>query len=241
MKQDYSFKFEHPAVPMKIKIAIVDDKPQNRTLLQEQFLLSAVFEVVFIARNGADFLNRMKELPEQAYPKVVLMDIEMPEMDGIETVAKASVLYPQISFLMLTVFDDEDKIFEAIRSGAHGYLLKNEKINVIEEYIQQIVEIGGVPMSPSIARKAMNMLVRTEKKEPVAAQESMENDTDLSDREFEVLSLLVKGYDYKVIADKLFLSAHTVRKHIANIYHKLQVSSKAQAINLAHKKKWFKL
>jgi DNA-binding NarL/FixJ family response regulator len=139
---------------------------------------------------------------------------------------------------MLTIFDDEDKIFEAIRGGANGYLLKDEKVNVIEDFIHQIMEVGGVPMSPSIARKAMNMLARSPGRDAGAQLDGPES-TALSDREFEVLSLLVQGYDYRIIAEKLFLSAHTVRKHIANIYSKLQVTSKAQAINLAHKKRWF--
>ncbi len=224
---------------MSIKIVIVDDKPQNRLLLKEQFALSPLFEVLFIARNGVDFLDKMKSLKSDQYPQVVLMDIEMPEMDGIETVSKARILYPEVNFLMLTVFDDEDKIFEAIRAGAQGYLLKNEKISVIEDHIQQIVEVGGVPMSPSIARKAMHMLVNAGKAGGHLQKNTEQNESDLSEREREVLSLLVNGYDYKVIAEKLFLSAHTVRKHIANIYTKLQVSSKAQAINLAHKKRWF--
>lgn len=226
---------------MSIRIVIVDDKPQNRLLLQEQFALSSLFKVIFIAKNGVDFLEKMKTLEVNTYPQVVLMDIEMPEMDGIETVSKAHILYPEVSFLMLTVFDDEDKIFEAIRAGAQGYLLKNEKISVIEDHIQQIVEVGGVPLSPSIARKALHMLVSAGKGSNSPHEDLKAEATDLSEREFEVLSLLVNGYDYKVIADKLFLSAHTIRKHIANIYTKLQVSSKAQAINLAHKKRWFEV
>lgn len=220
---------------MFIRVGIVDDKLQNRSTLKEELSASDGMRIVMIAKNGLDFLDQMKELGEHERPEVVLMDIEMPEMDGISAVTKAKILYPDVHFLMLTIFDDEEKIFEAIRSGANGYLLKDEKAEVIEDYIRQIMDVGGVPMSPSIARKAMNMLARSRPDEtkPVSAEES------LSEREFEVLNLLVQGYDYKVIAEKLFLSAHTVRKHIANIYNKLQVKSKAQAINLAHKKRWF--
>ena len=223
---------------MLIKIAIVDDKPQNRILLSEQLRFSKSVEVIFMAKNGVDFMEKMKARNRSDFPQVVLMDIEMPEMDGIETVAQARSLYPDVNFLMLTVFDDEEKIFDAIKSGANGYLLKDEKINVIEDYIHQIVEVGGVPMSPSIARKAMNMLLKAT---PVNATHAPDEDAghELSDRESEVLKLLVNGYDYRIIAEKLFLSTHTVRKHIANIYTKLHVSSKAQAINLAHQKKWF--
>lgn len=220
---------------MFIRVGIVDDKLQNRSTLKEELSASDGLRIVMIAKNGLDFLDQMKELGEHERPEVVLMDIEMPEMDGISAVTKAKILYPDVHFLMLTIFDDEEKIFEAIRSGANGYLLKDEKAEVIEDYIRQIMEVGGVPMSPSIARKAMNMLARSRPDETklISTEES------LSEREFEVLNLLVQGYDYKVIAEKLFLSAHTVRKHIANIYNKLQVMSKAQAINLAHKKRWF--
>ncbi|MBK9402477.1 MAG: response regulator transcription factor [Bacteroidetes bacterium] len=223
---------------MSIRIAIVDDKQQNRSTLRDGLGASESLQIVMLAKNGKDFLERMKVLRVEERPQVVLMDIEMPEMDGISAVTAAKILYPDVNFLMLTIFDDEDKIFEAIRCGANGYLLKDEKVEVIEDFIHQIMEVGGVPMSPSIARKAMNMLARSS---PVNSTENVgaNGETELSDRELEVLRLLVQGHDYKIIADKLFLSAHTVRKHIANIYSKLQVSSKAQAINLVHKKKWF--
>ena len=220
---------------MFIRVGIVDDKQQNRSTLRDELSVSDGLRIVLVAKNGADFLNQMKELGEHERPEVVLMDIEMPEMDGISAVTKAKVLSPDVHFLMLTIFDDEDKIFEAIRSGANGYLLKDEKAEVIEDYIRQIIDVGGVPMSPSIARKAMNMLARSRHEDSKVDQQ----EETLSEREFEVLNLLVQGYDYKIIAEKLFLSAHTVRKHIANIYSKLQVTSKAQAINLAHKKRWF--
>ncbi|MBK9320400.1 MAG: response regulator transcription factor [Bacteroidetes bacterium] len=223
---------------MNIRIAIVDDKQQNRSTLRDGLGASESLQIVMLAKNGKDFLDRMKLLNAEERPQVVLMDIEMPEMDGISAVTAAKILYPDVNFLMLTIFDDEDKIFEAIRCGANGYLLKDEKVEVIEDFIRQIMEVGGVPMSPSIARKAMNMLARSS---PVNSTENTgaAGETELSERELEVLRLLVQGHDYKIIADKLFLSAHTVRKHIANIYSKLQVSSKAQAINLVHKKKWF--
>ncbi len=99
---------------MSIKIAIVDDKPQNRIILSEQLRLSITTEVVLVAKHGVDFLEKMKALDNKNFPQVVLMDIEMPEMDGIETVAIAHALYPQIYFLMLTVFDDDEKIFDRV-------------------------------------------------------------------------------------------------------------------------------
>jgi DNA-binding NarL/FixJ family response regulator len=217
---------------MKIPIGIVDDKSQNRLSLAERMDYSDDIEVLLTARDGNDFLEQMKALRNGRQPEVVLMDIEMPGMDGIETVRAARQLYPAIKFLMLTVFDDDDKIFEAIKAGASGYLLKDEKIAVIIDWIQQLTEVGGAPMSPRIARKALDLLMKAQLpgNEPPVTEK---NDYHLSDRETEVLKLLVDGHDYKAIAAKLFLSSHTVRKHIANIYHKLHVTSKAQAIKLA--------
>jgi DNA-binding NarL/FixJ family response regulator len=222
---------------MKIPIAIVDDNSRNRLSLQEKINYTADLKVVLTAINGNHFLEQMKQLPESAYPSVVLMDIEMPEKNGIETVRTGKQLYPNLNFLMLTVFDDDDKIFEAIKSGATGYLLKDEKLQVIIKYIQQLVEVGGAPMSPRIARKALGLLGKASLPEQ-EGDLTGQNECDLSSRELEVLKLTVDGYEYKAIAEKLFLSGHTVRKHIANIYHKLHVTSKAQAIKLATKNKW---
>ena len=112
---------------MKITIAIVDDKSQNRISLYEQIKYNNEIEVIFTAANGVLFLEELKGLSPASLPQVVLMDIEMPEMDGIQTVQHAHTLYPNMKFLMLTVFDDDDKIFEAIKAGANGYLLKDEK------------------------------------------------------------------------------------------------------------------
>ncbi len=112
---------------MKIPIGIVDDKSQNRLSLAERINYSDDIEVVLMAVNGHDFLEQMKSLTGDKHPDVVLMDIEMPGMDGIETVQVGKQLYPAVKFLMLTVFDDDDKIFEAIKAGAGGYLLKDEK------------------------------------------------------------------------------------------------------------------
>jgi DNA-binding NarL/FixJ family response regulator len=222
---------------MKIPIAIVDDNTQNRLSLADQISYSDEITVRFTAKNGVDFLKKMKALPLNQHPLVVLMDIEMPEMTGIEAVRNAHPIYPDLKFLMLTVFDDDDKIFEAIKNGANGYLLKDEKTSTIIDHIQQLLEIGGAPMSPSIARKALSLLSRSHLLESTGVKNDVS--TRLSDRECDVLKLVVEGKDYKAIAERLFLSTHTIRKHIANIYEKLHVSSKAQVINLAINSKWF--
>lgn len=223
---------------MKIPIAIVDDSSQNRLFLAEQIRHSEDIVICFTAKNGVDFLEKMKATTSNLHPAIVLMDIEMPEMNGIETVGYGRQLYPDLKFMMLTVFDDDEKIFEAIKNGASGYLLKDEKTSTIIDYIQQLSDIGGAPMSPSIARKALSLLSRSSINDTVAANKN-DLTEKLSERECDVLKLVVEGKDYRAIAEKLFLSTHTIRKHIANIYEKLHVSSKAQVINLALQRKWF--
>jgi len=220
---------------MKIPIAIVDDKSQNRLSLCEQIRYYTEFEVLFTAANGIEFLNEMKNRIRENHPQVVLMDVEMPGMDGIQAVKHTHELYPSVKFLMLTVFDDDDKIFEAIKAGASGYLLKDEKISVIIDNIEQLVEIGGAPMSPRIARKALDMLMKASLPGMIPETETDNSMYVLSEREKEVLKLLVEGCDYRITAEKLFLSTHTVRKHIANIYSKLHVNTKVQAIRIATK------
>jgi DNA-binding NarL/FixJ family response regulator len=223
---------------MIIPIAIVDDKSENRLSLAEKINSSDDITVRFTALNGVDFLEQMKKLSLSDLPQVVLMDIEMPGMNGIEAVRFGKQLYPDVRFLMLTVFDDDDKIFEAIKAGASGYLLKDEKVAKIIECVQQIAELEGAPMSPTVARKALDMLAKTSEYRKESDKELMAAHGNLSEREFEILQLMVEGYNYRATAEKLFLSSHTVRKHIANIYHKLHVTSKAKAINVAAKNKW---
>jgi DNA-binding NarL/FixJ family response regulator len=214
-----------------IKIAIVDDKQANRVSLSEKLQERSDMQVILQARNGLDFLERMKVAAE--LPDVVLMDIDMPEMNGIEAVGIGSEVYPSTNFVMLTVFDDDEKIFEAIKCGAIGYLLKDEKIELIVAAIHQIIEFGGSPMSPRIARKALQMLMQSDVRKTEKEQQT------LSEREMDILNCLVMGMNFKGIADKLFISPNTVRTHITNIYKKLHVRSKTQAVMLAVKNKWF--
>lgn len=221
----------------KIPIAIVDDKRLLRNSLKEQLNFSDEVEVLFLAEDGADFLQQMEKTAIAERPLVVMMDIEMPRMDGLETVLIAKEIYPDVQFIMLTVFDDEDKIFEAIKAGACGYLLKDEKISVIIKSIKSVVEDGAVPMSAIIARKTLNLVkLQTPSVKDVLTEEF---DYQLSVREMNILELIVDGLNYNEIAEKLFISPHTVRKHIANIYEKLHVSNKTAAIKIALKKKWF--
>lgn len=215
-----------------IPIAIVDDKAPIRGRLSE-YMETRGFQVVCLAENGAVFLEYLENNSTNKHPQVVLMDIDMPVKDGIETVSDLSTLYPGIKCIMLSVFDDDDKIFQAIKAGALGYYLKDEKPDVIQNGIIELIELGGSPMSPSIARKALSLLVNR------ASDIEEASPSNLSNREMEILQLLVEGEDYKEIAERMFISPHTVRKHISNIYEKLHVNSKVQAVKMAIKKKWF--
>jgi RNA polymerase sigma factor (sigma-70 family) len=221
---------------MSIKIAIVDDKQSNRVILGEKLAENKDFEIVFTAINGEDFLQKMK-LQKDNLPDVVLMDLEMPLMDGIDAIANGSALYEQVKFIVLTVFDEDEKIFRAIRAGACGYLLKEESAETIAESITMAIEIGGVPMSPSVARRTLSLLSNSNFTKNEKA-EIINNDLfDLSERETDILKLLVDGKEYKEIAELLHISPFTVRNHTTKIYCKLHVNSKAEAISLAYKKK----
>lgn len=143
---------------------------------------------------------------------------------------------PAFLFIVLTVFDDDDKIFEAIKAGASGYLLKHETAAVINDAIINVLEFGGAPMSPAIARKTMNLLSRSIHETEVSTSSTVPK--IITARKHEILQHLIYGWDAKRIATELNLGVLTVRKHIANIYTKLHVTSKAQIITLAHKNKW---
>ncbi len=219
---------------MSLKVGIVDDKTYLRQSLAEKINQSSNAQVVLLAENGEDFIKKLKALPQQDRPGIVLMDLEMPVMDGIEAVCLAKEEFPDIEYLMLTVFDEDEKIFDALKAGASGYLLKDESFENIFDSMLQVLNEGGVPMSPRIARKALAML-RTAK----MAKQETKVETNLTDRELEILELIVKGLNYQEIAEKLIISPNTVRKHIQNIYEKLHVTTKLAAVKVAIKKRLF--
>ncbi len=222
---------------MAIRIALVDDKQVNRTTVKEKLSKYPEVELVIEAKNGEDFLMQLKGAPKEKKPQVVLMDLEMPVMDGIQTIALSAPVHPDIKFIVLTVFEDNEKIFEAIKAGAHGYLLKDEKAINITEAINQVIEYDGMPMSPVIARKAMEMLRQTTIL-PIEKKNIPSSEALLSDREVDILKELATGKSYKAIGEKLFISPFTVRKHVSNIYNKLHVDSRTQALSVAQKNKW---
>ncbi len=212
-----------------ITIAIVDDKYLNRNDRKLELEYHGKIKVLFTAQNGLEFLEKMKLLGKQNLPEIVLMDIDMPEKNGIETVREAKVIYPEVEFLMLTVFDEYDKIFEAIKAGASGYILKDESTDTIINYIEQVMEFKTVPMSPSVARKALKLLAN----EYTFEKSESGSLFNLTPRETEVLRGMVKGLDYKEIAESLVVSPYTVRNQITSIYRKLHVSSKSDAVKIA--------
>jgi DNA-binding NarL/FixJ family response regulator len=219
-----------------IRLGIVDDKIVNRRSIRQTLEQEPGCAITLEAVNGEDFLVRLQELDPSKHPHLVLMDIDMPVLGGIETIAVATIKYPEIKFLVLTVFDDDEKIFEAIKAGAAGYLLKEDAAQMLLDAIHNALDLNGAPMSPAIARKTLQWL--KEGSGPALVKTSSPVIDLLSEREQELLKLLVEGLDYKAIASKLFISPQTVRTHISRIYEKLHINSKAQAILLAHKFKW---
>lgn len=217
-----------------IRVAIADDKIYNRKVIADKLSRTALFSLVFQAADGNEFLQKMRDLKQEELPHIVLMDLEMPEVDGVSAIGTASALYPSVKFVVLTIFDDDDKIFRAIRAGACGYLLKEESGEVITDMLMNLWENGAGPISPSIAYKILQMV-----QQPVAAvndKNKAENIFQLSDRELEILQLLCEGLEYKEIGTRIFISANTVKKHCISIYQKLHVNSKAQALRIAYTK-----
>ena len=212
----------------KIKLAIVDDNTFLARAIKEKLSDFEDLEIKYMVYNGSELLAKLEKNHNL---DLVLMDIEMPVLDGIETVRIVKQKYPHIKVLMLTVFDNDENIFNAIQAGADGYLLKEIEGHKLYNAITETIE-GGAAMSPSIAVKTLKLLRYPEKQESLSVQE---DDVSLSSREKEVLEQLAEGLSYTVIANNLFLSPSTVRKHIENIYKKLQVHNKLEAVQKARR------
>lgn len=209
---------------MEIRVAIFED---NRSLLTGLYQLingTPGYTCVGAFENCSNLLKNIKE----TNPNIILMDIGMPGINGIEAVKMIRGLYPQLKILMQTIFEEDEKIFDSILAGANGYILKNTPPLKILDALKDIYE-GGSPMSPVIATKVLKMV-----SQPVSSFKN--NDFNLSDREKEILMCLVKGMSYKLIADACLISIDTVRGHIRNIYDKLQVHSRGEAVATALKK-----
>jgi DNA-binding NarL/FixJ family response regulator len=206
---------------MNTRIAIFDDNKNIRESIS--LLLDTVdgFDIVGSFSHVLDCLEDLKECK----PDIVLMDIEMPGMNGIEAVRLLKKDYPHIQVLMQTVFEDDERVFDSICAGASGYILKNHINTRLIEALQEL-QFGGSPMSPSIARKVLSKMQSVShhiKYEPPP-------DYQLTPREKEVLACIVNGLAYKMIADQLHISYETVRSHVKKIYEKLHVASLTEAV-----------
>jgi len=201
-----------------IKLLIYEDNPQFREGLTMLINGTIGFEVLASFRN----CNHVVDEVEAFKPDVVLMDIDMPGTNGLQGLRLIREQNTDVKVLMLTVFDDNKNVFEALKAGANGYILKKTQPAKLLEYIQD-AQTGGAPMTSSIATQVLKMFSEVHSKTP-------DGNYDLSDREKEVLQLLVNGYSYKMIAAKMFISIDTVRSHIKKIYEKLQVNSKSEAV-----------
>jgi DNA-binding NarL/FixJ family response regulator len=209
---------------MPIRVSIFEDSASLRNSLFH--LINGTPGFICVGEHP-DCLNLLADIAKDR-PDVVLMDIQMPGINGIEAVQMLREKYPEMKILMQTVYEDNDRIFQSIYSGASGYILKNTSPVRILDFIKETYE-GGAPMSPTIATKVLKMF----------AQQGVPrtNHFNLSDREKEILACLVEGMSYKMIAEACFISIETVRSHIKNLYEKLHVHSKGEAVALAFRNK----
>jgi len=207
-----------------IKVLIYEDNPQLREGLTMLIDGSDGFSVVASYKNCNNIIPEL----EAWNPDVILMDIDMPGVNGIEGLKRIRDVNQNIKVLMLTVFDDNKNVFEALKNGANGYLLKKTPPAKLLEYIGDVAT-GGAPMTSSIATQVLKMFSE------LPQQANIEY--NLSEREKQVLQLLVNGYSYKMIANDMFIAIDTVRSHIKKIYEKLQVNSKSEAVAKAFKDK----
>ena len=212
-----------------IRIAIVDDNTFLQKTIQDKLSFFADVEVRMKAIHGQDIIEKLEKNHNL---DLILMDIEMPKMNGIEATAIIKSKFPQIKIIMLTVFDNDENIFKAIKAGADGYFLKEVNPQELYNGIQETLS-GGAGMTPSIAVKTLKLL-----REPLVFDDSIaKEEISLTSREIEVLEQLSKGLKYNAIAENLFLSPGTIRKHVENIYTKLQVHNKLEAIQKAKNNK----
>ncbi len=203
----------------QITVCIVEDRIDIREALFSLVDSQANLSCIGSYENAEDALVGIPELQ----PNVVLMDIDLPKMNGIDCIKLLKPKCPRVQFMICTVYDEDEKVFEALRTGANGYILKRSPPARLLEAIVELYH-GGSPMSSDIARK----IVLSFQQKP---EEKIQEEYHITPREQEILQLLSKGLSYQELADKLFISSKTVRKHIFNIYEKLHVNSRMEAVN----------
>ena len=217
-------KYLTKRIIMAVQILVYDDSDVIRESLRTLLFEEPGFEVIAMLANAETVETDIGQLK----PDVVLMDIDMPEVNGVEAVKRIRKLDPQLPIIMLTVFDDNENIFKAIYAGASGYILKRYVTVEIVAAIHNVLS-GGAPMTGTVAKKVLQML-------PVAVSAEEENQV-LTIKEKDILQLLVNGYSYKMIASEISISIDTVRFHIKKIYDKLHVHSSVGAVSKAIKDK----
>jgi DNA-binding NarL/FixJ family response regulator len=224
-----------------INLVIFDDNNNYRESLKHVF--SFIDDIDIVSANTD--CNNVREVIQEHLPDVVLMDIDMPGMNGIDATLIVKELSPKSQVIMLTVSEEEQRIFDALRNGATGYLLKKSSSTELIEAVRTVFN-GGSPMTPAIARKVLQFfntkLPNSETKNnkstiKATAPKNTENDAfnNLTPRELEILEGLVDGLSYKMIGGKLFISPDTVKNHLQGVYRKLQVNSKGEAISFVLK------
>ena len=206
---------------MDKRIVIFDDNIKRRESLEMLIDLSDDMICVGSFPDCSNVLNNI----DKSEPDLVLMDIDMPNVNGIEGVTIIRTKYPNLKILMQTVFEDDEKLFACIRAGADGYILKKTQPLELLDAINEALE-GGAPMTSSIARQVLRFVGSTENKQK-------SEDFKLTARETEILSLLVQGLSYKMIASRCFVSLPTVNSHVQHIYEKLQVNTAVEAVTKA--------
>ena len=203
---------------MKIdSIAIIEDDEKVRNYLAEQIQLNIDVKELRLFGDAESALLELTSEPVE----IALFDVNLPKMNGIDCIQRLKMLHPKMQMMVLTVYDNNENVFSALKAGAVSYLLKSTPPQKVIEAIEEVYK-GGSPISSQIARKVIEAFSVKEK--------TNEYFQDLSRREQEILEQLSKGYRYKEIADKLYVSIETVRTHIRNIYEKLQVNSRAEAL-----------
>jgi DNA-binding NarL/FixJ family response regulator len=210
-----------------MRITIIDDNIRLAKELKRELAEFNEIQWIDVKESGSGYIREISLPTAHQLPDCILMDISMKEADeGITTTRILHEKFPHVKVIMFTISDDDDRVFEAFKAGAMGYLLKNEKPDFIFKAITDVVN-GGALMSPGIALKTIRFLTNASIAEP----KKVEQESILTDRELEVLRLISKGFTYQNIADQLFISVQTIKKHMSNIFKKLQVNNKIAAVN----------
>ena len=222
---------------MEIRVAIVEDNTSLRKHFRDHFAFYPDIICVADFASGEAAINSLLLMPPSKLPHIVLMDIELPKMSGIEATIALKELLPELEILILTVFENDEKVFQSIQAGASGYILKDESFEEIVKSIRELAN-GGAPISSSIAQKVLSMLRLKASGEALKhLSDADPTELSLSPRELELLEGLVHGETYSTLAERFFLSPHTVKTHIKNIYKKLHVHSRAMAVRVALERK----